>query len=400
MGIFDKEKMDKKIITPVGKEIEADKVSKLQGSERFKEDKVLICLSKVVEGSCIKEDTLYIEALDLTIEIQVPHVNGAIVQLVFILKHRLFQEDMIETVAGVGVTFDKAIEQGVMSFTSSALDAITKALKNESGQAFVVELPNRVNYFKCYQSEVSIQGKSQSGDSIDFWRLLGEDIKRCLGNKKIYMIKVYAARTPEGINCECRINDLVYPNISRVLNKIASGWEGGTKMYSQKQVFVIVQDDETYVPYTLGRKELESQTLNALLLYRDCKSETDYECLYGKILNACENVSLATELFNFIPEIVTEIIFSDVHYSDEVMFIKGAEHISLYRHQLSTYDWIYNVVDRIIRAGYLEKNQIDCIIYHSSALYSIKEAIGKGSKLKDLFMVGIGFEVSNDYQIL
>ena len=72
----------------------------------------------------------------------------------------------------------------------------------------------------------------------------------------------------------------------------------------------------------------------------------------------------------------------------------------MFRHQLTSYDWIYNVVDRTIRAGYFEKSQVDPIIRCSASLNSINDALSQGGQMKNLNMLGIAVPVSKDYEVL
>ena len=407
MSIFDKRnKKEEMMLSKEEKLADYAKEGSKQDSEEiehtrdFKEEKILMALHKALPVSTITHEGVYIEEIDLKIDTHVPHVNGAVVQLVFVLKHKIFQEELIESVVGMGATFDEAIEQGVAYFIESALDSIIKALKNEGGEEVEARLLDTPHTFKLYKSNIIKQGNKVAGESIDFWQLLGENVTRRIGNKKIYFVKVYAAKTANSVSCECRVNGLIYPNLTKELNEVAIGWEVGQGIYSEKQFFVLVQDEATYVPYSLTKKEVDSYTLSALLLYRECHSEEAYKKLFDKIFKACPNKSLATDLYNFIPEIFTEIIFSDVHYSDEIVFIKGEERQNLFRHQLTTYDWIYNVVDRTIRAGYFEKSQVDPIIRCSASLNSINDALSKGSEIENLSMLGIAVPVDTDYEAL
>lgn len=408
MSIFDKRSKKEEVILPeeeklVNKEKEGSQMEHLDAAENsrdFKEEKVLTALHKVLPESRVTHKGVYIEALDLTIDTRMPHVNGAVVQLVFVLKHKMFQEELMETVAGVGSTFGEAVEEGVKNFVESALEGMIKALKNEGGKEVTANILDRPHRFKCYQSHVVQQGCKVSGESVDFWQLLGEDIVRRIGNKKVYFVKVYAAKTATTVNCECRVNGMVYANLTKKLNEVVGSWEIDGAIYSERQSFILIQDEGTYVPYPLTKKEVESYTLNTLLLYRACQSETEYRELLNKILEVCPNQSLAIELYSFIPEIFTEIIFSDVNYSDEILLIKDEERYHMFRHQLTSYDWIYSVVDRTIRAGYFEKSQVDPIIRCSASLNSINDALSQGGQMKNLNMLGIAVPVSKDYEVL
>ncbi len=407
MSIFDKRSKkeerlseEEMLIHKVKEGSQMEHVDAVGSGRDFKEEKVLGALCKVIPESRVTHEGVYIEALNLTIDTRMPHVNGAVVQLVFVLKHEMFQEEIVESVVGAGATFDEAIQEGVKNFVESALDGMIKALKNEDGVEVAANLLDQTHKFKLYKNNIARQGYKVSGESVDFWQVLGEDILRCIGNKKIYFVKVYVAKTANAVNCECRVNGMVYPNLTKKLDEVANGWEIQQALYSEKQFFVLIQDEETYRPYPLTQKEVDSYTLNALLLYRECDSEAAYKGLFDKILAICPNKSLATELYTFIPEIFTEIIFSDVHYSDEILLIKGEERHQIFRHQLSSYDWIYNVVERTIRAGYFEKSQVDPIIRCSASLNSINDALSKGTQMANLSMLGIAVPVPIDYEVL
>lgn len=373
----------------------------LQEDDRdFKELKVLEMLHKTISGSTLTRQGVCIEELNLIIDTRTPHVNGAVVQLMFILKHKMFEEEFIESVVGVGPTFENAIEEGIKNFSISVLDGVIKALRNEKGERIKVNILDKTHSFTCYKSMKIQQGSILAGESIDFWDLLKEDIVTRMGNKKVYLVKVYAAKSGDTISCECRINGMLYPNFTKKLDDRVTQWRIKDTMYSERQFFVLIQDEMSYIPYPLTKKEVESYTLNALLLYRECISEDDYKELFDRILEVCPNKSLATELYSLIPEIITEIIFSDVNYSDELLLVRGEERHHLFRHQLTSYDWIYNVVERTIRAGYFEKSQIDPIIRCSTSLNSIQEALNKGSQMKSISMLGIGIPVPLEYEVL
>lgn len=374
--------------------------NKLNPADTYKEDKVLEILNRLIPESIIQNQELYIKSLDLKIRVSVPYINGALVQIVFKLKHELFQEELIEAVVGTGAVFDEALLSGVQTFKDSVLSSVIKALEGKEGEEFEVILPNKKNVFKRYKSEVVVQGTKESRKGEDFWSLLGEEISRCVGNKKVYLVKVYAAKTGETVNCECRINGVIYPKLSKKLEQAAAEWKVNGAIYSERQCFTLVKETITEGDYPFTKKEVESHTMKALLLYRDCKSEEDYMTLYEKLYETCGQASLAAELVTIIPEIFTEIIFTEVDYSDELMLIKETERIHMYKHQLSSYDWIYSVVDRTIRAGYFTKEQVDPIIYRSASLNAINDALNKGSKREHLSVLGVALPVPQEYEVL
>ena len=364
------------------------------------EGKVVQLLSEMIDHSKNMGKSLYIEDSQLEIEPHIMQIKNGIAQVAFVLKHPLFQEEIVESVVGVGPTSDESIKGAAVEFVASAFTVIEHALKEESGQKISVKLPYYQNQFNLYQSKVKVQGSKKQKKDIDYWLLLGEEIIKQLGNKRVYFIKIYAAKTGDTVNCECRVNGMVYPSFTNMLKEIAKQWDIETSIYSEKQFFILVQEESTYKPYPLSKKEVEQLVLSSLLLYRECNSQEAYDSLEEKMHKICPVSSLATELFAFVPEIFTEVIFSEVNYLDKVVLIKGEEEIEISKHQLTAYDWIHAIVERTIRAGYYEKEQVDRIISCSASLNCINQALKDGSKLENLYTGGIAIPVRGDYEIL
>lgn len=364
------------------------------------EEKMIQFLHEMIEESTIEEKKLYIKDINLTIESRLMQIKNGVAQVIFILNHELFQEEITEIVAGVGPTSEEAMKSAAIQFVMTVYTLVEQALKEKDGQAVVVSLPNRENHFNLYRGEVRTQGSKKESIPIDYWALLGRELIKRLGNKRTYIIKVYIAKTDKEVMCECRVNGVVYSFLTEVLKHVANLWEVEGKIYSEKQCFILVQDESTYKPYPLSKKEVEQLVLGSLLLYRQCDNQESYDGLKEKILKVCELPSLAEELFSFIPEIFTEIIFNEATFYDMVVLSKESEALTISKHQLTAYDWMYSMAERTIRAGYFEKEQVDRIIACSASFNCINQALQDGKKLEDLMASGVAIPVTEDYEIL
>lgn len=363
------------------------------------ESKLLGFLNEMIEGSIIEETTFYIEDSGLKIEPKLVQLKKGVAQVVFILRHECFQEEIVESVAGVGPTSEESMKNAVIQFITSAFTVMQCALKDEKGQALQIQVLEKENSFMLYKGNILSQGVNKQEQARDYWELLGDQIKKHIGNKRVYFVKVYVAKTKDAVICECRVNGRVYKSFNDKLTEIAQSWEVEGPIYSEKQIFILIQEESTYKPYPLTQKEVEQYILSSLLLYRQCDSQEAYDKLQATIVESCKVRSLGEELFCLIPEIFTEVIFDEVTYSEDVLMIRGEEEIEISKHQLTTYDWIYNIIERTIRAGYFEKAQVDHIISCSAMLNSINQALNDGSKLENLCTV-LALPVSSQYEIL
>ncbi len=363
------------------------------------DQKVIRVLKNVIKDSEIKNENLYIKDIDLTIEAQVSQINKGFIQVIFVLKHKIFDEDLLECVAGVGSNINAAIEHAVSSFSLSSLCGTINALNNENGHKLNVKYYDKINEFTLYKSCLTAQGRGVEGKKIDYWELLGEEIKKRLGNKRVYYIKIYASKTGNSINCECRINGIVNISISKIINERIKEWKIQDVLYSEKQIFILIQGDNTYVPYNFTKTHVSNIIMKALDLYKECDSLEKYNNLYTQIFNFCVDNSLTTELFCFIPEIFCEFIFPEVKYSDQIILLKGNEKIKLFKEQLMSYNLIYDIVERTIKSGYYQNSEIMNIVFKSSLFNAINKALNNGSKMESLCMTSLAFNVRTDYRV-
>lgn len=372
----------------------------LNNSDLTNEQKVLNILINSVENSVLESNSLFVTDIKLKIEVHVPQATKNMAQVIFVLKHNLFNEEFIESSAGVGNTTDIALQQATISFCVSALCGITHALKNENGQNFESEFNKKTSKFKLYKSCISAQGeKKVQQNPIDYWEVINNEIKNRLGIKPVYWVKIYLSKTANSVNCECRINGIVSNNITKILNKIAEEWDIETALYSEKQFFVLIQDKETYTQYKFSKEQVVHCTLKALDLFKLCDTNEKYENLYYQFIKMCNDPSLACDLFNFVPEIFCKFIFPEAQYAENMTLCSSTENITLFKDKLTSYNWIYQTIDNEIRRGSFNNDEFRTIVNCSASFNAINKALNDGSKIEDLLMCPLSFSICEDYII-
>lgn len=378
------------------KESKGEKV--VNRKELTNEQKVIEVLNNVIKESTIKDEALYIEDVKLKIEAHVPKVNEGFLQVVFVLNHDKFDEPFVESVAGIGKNVDEAIQQAVASFSFSALCGITKALRDEEGIYIETSFYNTTKNFKLYKSCMSAQGEKISGDSVDYWDMLGNEIKKRLGNKKVYWIKIYAAKTKNSVRCECRINGLINLDITKFINEFAEKWEAKTALYAEKQFFILVQDESTYVHYKFSKEQINEFVDRTLEFYGKCDTNEKYENLIDEIYNITRDMNLTSELYLFIPEIFCEFVCHEVSFQDGFTLLQEEKEILMFKDQVTSYNWIYDNIGNKFRNNKFNQEQIRNIVTCSASLNSINKALNDGSEIQDLCMTTLGFNVGDEYR--
>lgn len=365
--------------------------------ELTNEQKVIKVLNNVIKGSIIKDDIIYIEDIKLTIEAHVPKVNEGFLQVVFVLNNDKFSEPFVESVAGIGKTVDHAIQQAVASFSFSALCGITNALRDEEGIDIETAFYDKTKKFKLYKSCKSAQGEKISVDSVDYWDMLGEEIKKRLGNKKVYWIKIYAAKTENSVSCECRINGLININITKIINQLAEKWEIKNPLYSEKQFLILIQDESTYVPYKFTKEQVNKFIDEALVFYGKCDTNEKYTNLINEIYNITQDMNLTNEIYCFLPEIFCELVCHEVSFKDEFTLLQGEKKTTIFNEQLTSYNWIYDNIGKKFGNNQLTQEQIRNIVTCSASFNAINDALNQDSKMEDLCMTTLDYNFWKDY---
>ncbi len=244
---------------------------------------------------------------------------------------------LFECSAALGSDRKQALGMAQGSFLFGMLDGIRAMVKdNPSAQLETVfaGIPHR---WVMYQSNVVGMGDTpQNHEASTLWKLLREGIADRIGNQKICCIKVYGAKNGDSITGECRINNIVSPELSGMVADYVREWN--TKGFgSQKQFFFLKQEEETYTPYPYSEEQLVRFTRQAIGLYGACVEQGSYEDYYDTLLNHLDDHHLAEELYSFLPEMCAEHAFTSLSYPESFSIHRGESDITVYKSQLASY---------------------------------------------------------------
>lgn len=359
------------------------------------EEKILEYLKKETNSQEISENKILLDKYNLSVGFKIRKIQEyedlIMTEIAFVINHDYFGEPIIEIIAGIEENIDGALNLCVKNISSSVLQVITNALDDNYDETF------ESNFFAEKRSNSLTKGSIQNiGEledvrEIDFWSMLGEKIKDRLGNKKLYLVRVYASKLKSGDSiCECRINGIVNEDITNHIKNYAEGWKSKSNFSSLKQIFVIKQSNETYNKYPCTKEQIIEFSHKSIKILSECDSEEKYNNIDNEILKITKDASVAYEIRTFIPEIFCELFFDEAHYSNKIILVKNNEKIEGYKGQFTSYYWIYEWVVNIYNSRILSEQELKTIVSLSASYKAISESITKDRKMEEVKNILIG----------
>ncbi len=353
-------------------------------------------------GAVFSDNTVTFPEYGLTVKLRMgemtPINSNYTVQMIYILEHEYFEENMTESVAGFGSTPYAAMKMGAESFCTGVLHFILAALKCDGEETVTAKVMNDEQIFRvpCTMGMFHVGERFMSGG--DFWHLLKDQIVGYLGKKKAYWIKLYAAWSGDHLTVEARINNTVYPELTEELRKVVRKPAEPIPYGADKQFILLIQKDETYekAPYTHDQvKDLVYDTIERM---KEIDSSESYNAIAGRIYDDCPVKSLAREMIAFIPEIYCCVVLNTGERDGIIALDSNTgKQWEMKRSQLRGYGWIDGAVYRYIREKAPSKEENMKILGISSRFKSAYQAITKGAKLEDLVFSEMMYRIDEDY---
>ncbi|OOM77985.1 hypothetical protein CLOBL_26400 [Clostridium sp. BL-8] len=367
------------------------------------EEKILGYLKKAIPSSKINGNGVYLSKYKLTIE---PHIGkidnnslAKVVDLFFNIKHELFCESFIESATGIGKNLEEAFQQCVDHFLVGPLYVIKNCISGKSNENFETTFLGKRKGWQLFQGSIQGIRDEEEKKYIRIWSIIGEKAKARLGNKKIYWIKIYIGKFSNGeIISKCRINGVYNNEISDDISEYIKTWKGNRDIYSLKQYFLIKQHSETYSEYEFSEETVKEFTKRAVKVLGVCNSEEKLREVNDDIYKITGDLNLAYEIKSFIPEMLCELVFSNVKYGDRISIIKDNNRsLEFYKNQFTSYYWIYSeLANNYYHSNVLEE-EIKTIILLSSSYEVINNALDTGTKIQDLKNLEITLYAFKEY---
>lgn len=355
-------------------------------------------LKRLCQYGIVVGDAFVIEEYDICVYVDVVGLKDDVAQAIFQLHHAWLDNPIIESVAASGESEEEAIECACENFNENILSIFLSACEQTASSEIVEGFTQERHVFNVYRSRVNGLGKREGSMEGDFWDVLRDEIIPRLGNKKAYWVKVFTSKSKHRVLCEVRMNGVEEIDLSESLLSYAQAWECLGTYHTEKQCFLLIQDDKSYEESEFSKEEIVAYTHKAMKLYVRCRDYTIYKKIRPQLIKLCRDDSLAYELFSFIPEIYCKYAYSSVEYGDKLFMMKKDKEIrELYKSQVQSYSIIEETVLQRLKMENVNRILIERVIEFSANARAIKKAMLEGEEVNNLYVPGVSYFVKDDY---
>ncbi len=409
MGLFNKSKKNREKLSEKNNIIRADAIAASPVPVKQKSTVSVSQLLEIVKEKCDGaqwqgDKHLVYKDVDLSLTVKIGECGGAgnrfSAQLLFVLEHPYFDDELVESSVGVGSSIDEAMKIAAESFCASVLTFIIAALKCTGEETITTTIDGNEHIFHIPCTRAIHHYGLKSDKPADLWNIVKNRIPQYLGTKKAYWIKLYSSYTGQNSACEVRINGIVYPDITDLLYKAAAVKDNSATFSSDKQFILLIQDDSTYKSCPFDIEQVRELTWEAIEKMKTIHDKETHKSVFEDIRESTPITSLGRELCAFIPEIYSQVI---VNYrdSDGIMPVidRNVKSTVYMKSQIRSYGYIQYAIYRYLEKYRPSSEENIKILTLSAKFGAVNKAVGDGAKLEDLRMSALGYPVDEDYVI-
>lgn len=366
-----------------------------------KPDVIALLHEKFPEGENAGEWLLFRDHdLHFTVEFgQMQAANGAFnVQILLIARHPFFDEDLVESVAGLGRTPDDAIRTAAENICTGVIPCILSAFRCDAPETIETSLMGVTHRFHLPCTVVT--SHAGMGEPDDLWAIVRDAVPQYLGTKRVYWIKLFAACLNGIPECEARVNGMLCPDLADMLVKHAIRHKDEAGFRADKVFVVLIQDAATYTPCPFTKQDAGELAFRAFRLFQNIHDEESAHKTHLTIVESARTRDLGMEMVAFLPEIVAHTV---IQYRDSESLMPVVNHgkpdVELKKTQVRSYGYIEDAVFQYLHKQQPSQDEIKQLLAVSSKFHALSQAIEAGSKLEDLRLSQLVYFVDEYYRV-
>lgn len=304
----------------------------------------------------VTDNSIYIPDWMLVIKPDILSFSKDRVDIEWSISCPLFDNGIIEESFGAGTNLHDAVYMAAGIFSASLLQTVQNALTDTNKFEYTSTFNNNIHKWNVYYN-IPFFSSEKSGkiniDDMFFWDIIGDEIKKFIGNQKMVCIKIYAARFAGNLVTECRIDDIFINELSGIIGEyIDENINIDAKFFTMKQYFILIQHEETTLPYIYTESEgyilLKNHIktiCNIIQTYELSHEEDAFFELIDTLNDSVDDFTLCIEALIFIPEIFASNVYDNIEFPENMMLsINEDAPLSINFTQFADYARIYRAI--------------------------------------------------------
>ncbi len=363
---------------------------------------LLAIVSTHCPGAVTEGNTLYYESQGLRVTLEFGKAyhreNHFTAQLIFILNHDWFDENMVEACSSLGNTIEQALKMCAAEFSENVLKSVLDGLSHPGSATITAEIIHQKYLFHVPDKQLVLRrGK---GKQINPWEIVKDKIPEYLGTKRVYWIKLFSADMGDKQICEATVNGMFCHDLTDLLyQEVFSRKDHEISIH--KLFMLLIQDESTYQPCPFTKQNVGDLAFLALDKMTDITDETSKQKAFQEIVNFSPDYSIAVELVAFLPEIMAQEI---VNYRDSdsliPVFDYGNPEFQLKKTQVRSYGYMTDAVQQYLKKYNPSREELFHILRISGKFETMSRAMQDSNiKIEDLRLSQLVYFVNQNYHV-
>ncbi len=305
---------------------------------------VLKALDKKMEKGNLYDECI-IMPRGFTIDVKIGRVDVkedlTLLQVIFVVNHDEFDEELIDPVDAQGKTAEEAAKMAVDIFYGGVWHPLDQALtKKNPIEIPVMYLGQRYDFNMYAQSIVRI-GSAEKGDPTMLVKYVLNQMPKYLGSKKYYWLRIYLAKHKDRQIIEVRVNGSVCLELSQYFVDYVNSWDADSAFICEKQYAIFVNKADDECPFE--KATVMKGAKFALEKFAEIKDKDAYAKMTTELEEMVEDKNLAAEIRIFVPEVMAKLTLG-YREGDSLFLIEGENKIEFKKTQLRSYFYIQQAV--------------------------------------------------------
>lgn len=343
-----------------------------------------LCDLLKADGAVLEnDDRVFVPNYDLKIRIEAERVTDHDAVLNFILDCPKWDRQLFECCASFGPNMQQAVGLALGNFALCLFSGVCAMHHGKEKHRLETTFEGKKHRWAVYQSNLITMCGDPNNESAmqDYWSMLEPHLSNYLGDSKICYIKIYGGSVNHEITGECRINNLKIDELSEQVGNIFADLNVSNYI-TNKQFFLLVQDDDTCHPYPYTQDQITEKLRVALSVFQKLLPEEDgYDRCQQELVKQLGDPHLAAEIFSFLPELCAQWQFPNLQPT-ETLTISFDQEMHQYRiSQITAFYMLMCSLHHLILAGEMPRNLFGQLISISAAWGVICSAKQDGTDL-------------------